>query len=103
MKELVQIKLVIGRLKYRIGLTIYDIVSFEKDEILEFPLREIIINAQVHRLIDVTTSTKVMVYDDRVEIMSPGGPYGNQTISKMTNGWSSLRNPSLAKMLNTFI
>ena len=81
MKELVQIKLVIGRLKYRIGLTIHDIVSFEKDEILEFPLREIIINAQVHRLIDVTTSTKVMVYDE-VEIMSPGGHYGNQTISK---------------------
>jgi len=39
-----------------------------------------------------------MVYDDRVEIMSPGGPYGNQTIEKMTSGWSSLRNPSLAKM-----
>jgi predicted HTH transcriptional regulator len=30
--------------------------------------------------------------------MSPGGPYGNQTISKITSGWSSLRNPSLAKM-----
>ena len=82
----------------QVGLTIHDIVSFEKDEILEFPLREIITNAQVHRLIDVTTSTQVMVYDDRVEIMSPGGPYGNQTISKMTSGWSSLRNPSLAKM-----
>ena len=82
----------------QVGLTIHDIVSFEKDEIPEFPLREIITNAQVHRLIDTTTSTQVMVYDDRVEIMSPGGPYGNQTISKITSGWSSLRNPSLAKM-----
>ncbi|MBO5542712.1 MAG: hypothetical protein J5936_04665 [Acholeplasmatales bacterium] len=39
-----------------------------------------------------------MVYDVRVEIMSPGGPYENQTISKITSGWSSLRKPSLAKM-----
>lgn len=82
----------------QVGLTIHGIVSFDKDEIPEFPLREIITNAQVHRLITATTSTQVMVYDDRVEIMSPGGPYGNQTIEKMTSGWSSLRNPSLAKM-----
>lgn len=82
----------------QVGLTIHDIVSFDKDEIPEFPLREIITNAQCHRLITATTSVQVMVYDDRVEISSPGGPYGNQNIEKMVSGWSSLRNPSIAKM-----
>jgi len=61
-------------------------------------LRELIRNAVIHRNYE-NSSTPVMMtwYDDRVEILSPGGPYGEVTRENFGQpNLTSARNPALA-------
>ena len=58
---------------------------------------EFVINAVIHRSYSVSISPiYVSVFDDRIEILSPGNfPYG-LTIDEILNGFSNPRNPSIA-------
>ncbi|MBR4271250.1 MAG: putative DNA binding domain-containing protein [Bacteroidales bacterium] len=79
-----------------------EIKGIVHDEIYEIPIaavRELIINAAVHRNYQMTSSIQVAVYDDRVEISSPGTLYGALTIEEAVRGHSALRNPVLARTL----
>ena len=70
--------------------------------LVEIPVaavRELIVNAAVHRNYQMPSSIQVAVYDDRVEVTSPGTLYGSLTIEEAINGHSSLRNPVLAHTL----
>jgi ATP-dependent DNA helicase RecG len=60
-------------------------------------LREAVINAVVHRKYQVPSRCKIAVFDDRVEIFSPGGLPGLVTVSNLGDGISHLRNPILAR------
>lgn len=60
-------------------------------------LREAVVNALIHRKYTVPSPVKVAVFDNRVEIFSPGGLPGLITLKQLGDGSSHLRNPLLAK------
>ena len=47
----------------------------------------------------MNSSVQVAVYDDRVEISSPGSLYGTLTLEEALSGRSSIRNKTLARTL----
>ena len=67
-------------------------------------LQQILYNAVLHRTYE-TTHAPIRVYwfNDRIEIMSPGGPYGNVTPENFGRpGITDYRNPNIADVLKTF-
>ena len=75
------------------------IVHKEKYELPHKAIREQIINAVIHRNYQISSSVQVAVYDDRVEISSPGTIYGSLTLEEAMEGRSSIRNKTLARTL----
>ncbi len=67
-------------------------------------LQQILYNAVLHRTYENTnTPIRVYWYDDRVEINSPGGPYGNVTTANFGQpGITDYRNPNIADVMKTF-
>ena len=61
-------------------------------------LRELVRNAVIHRNYEHSGAPVMMTwYDDRVEILSPGGPYGEVTKENFAQpSLTSARNPALA-------
>lgn len=57
---------------------------------------ELIANALVHRNYFVTAPIRLLVFSDRVEILSPGHLPNNLTIANVKAGNSNIRNPILA-------
>jgi ATP-dependent DNA helicase RecG len=64
-------------------------------------LQQLIRNAVMHRAYDATNApTRVTWFDDRIEILSPGGPYGAVTQATFGKpGYADYRNPNLAEAL----
>ena len=65
-------------------------------EILPDAIRELIINAMVHRSYLDHGTIQVAVYDNRLEITSPGKLPMGQTMERMKEGYSKIRNEALA-------
>ena len=59
-------------------------------------IRELIINAMVHRSYLDHGTIQVAVYDNRLEITSPGKLPMGQTMERMKEGYSKIRNEALA-------
>ena len=75
------------------------IVGIYRQDIYEIPpdaIRELIINAVVHRSYLDHGTIQVAVYDDRLEITSPGKLPIGQTLERMKEGYSKIRNEALA-------
>lgn len=64
----------------------------------EAALREAIINALIHRKYWIPGATKIALYDDRLEIFSPGNFPGLFDLSHLGDGTTYLRNPTLARI-----
>ncbi|MFH0798817.1 MAG: ATP-binding protein [Pseudomonadota bacterium] len=64
-------------------------------------LQQLVRNAIMHRSYEATNApVRVTWYDDRIEIINPGGPYGAVTKENFGQpGVSDYRNPSLAEAL----
>jgi ATP-dependent DNA helicase RecG len=64
-------------------------------------LQQILRNALMHRTYENTaTPVRVSWFEDRVEILSPGGPYGTVTVENFGSpGLADYRNPTLAGLL----
>ena len=64
-------------------------------------LQQLVRNALIHRNYEGTNApVRVSWFDDRVEIQSPGGPFGQVTVESFGQpGLTDYRNPSLAGML----
>ena len=64
-------------------------------------LKQIVRNAVLHRSYEATNApARVTWFDDRIEILSPGGPFGAVTVENFgQQGVSDYRNPSLAEAL----
>jgi len=64
-------------------------------------IRQIVRNAVMHRSYEGTNApVRVTWFDDRIEIISPGGPYGNITIDNFgTPGLADYRNPTIAEVM----
>jgi ATP-dependent DNA helicase RecG len=56
---------------------------------------ELLVNALVHRDYLVSASIRLFIFDDRIEIISPGHLPNNLTVEKIRRGNSSIRNPIL--------
>ena len=70
-----------------------------RQDIYEIPpdaIRELIINAAVHRSYLDHGNTQIAVYDNRLEITSPGKIPMGQTLERMKEGYSQIRNEALA-------
>ncbi len=65
-------------------------------------LREGIINALIHRKYFIPGAVKVAIYDDRVEIFSPGSLPGLLMTESLGGGTTFLRNPTIAKLARRF-
>lgn len=67
-------------------------------------LQQIVYNAVLHRTYESTNApVRVYWFDDRVEIHSPGGPYGNVTPENFgLPGITDYRNPNIATALKIF-
>ncbi|MDR1620763.1 MAG: putative DNA binding domain-containing protein [Synergistaceae bacterium] len=70
--------------------------STGQPEISKIALEEIIANALIHRDYFVSAPVRIFVFDDRVEILSPGHLPNNLTIKNIMSGNSNIRNPILA-------
>lgn len=59
--------------------------------------REAVANAMVHRIWDINSYIKISMYDDRIEVKSPGGlPLGISEDDYLYGDISVLRNPIIA-------
>jgi len=67
-------------------------------------LQQILYNAVLHRTYESTNAPiRVYWFNDRIEINSPGGPYGNVTTENFGKpGITDYRNPNIAAALKTF-
>ena len=71
-----------------------------RQDIYELPpdsIRELIINAVMNCSFLQNSHIQVAVYDDRLEITSPGGLLPGVTIERMKEGYSKIRNHALAQ------
>lgn len=81
------------------GIEINGITHKNVYELPPVALRELIVNAVVHRNYQLPSAVQVAVYDDRVEITSPGMLYGSLTVNDAVNGVTATRNRVLARTL----
>lgn len=84
----------------RLGLTIDGLVRKESYELPLEAIREMIINAHCHRNLTDDSCVQVAVYDDRLEVTSPGGLYNGLTFEELMNGHSKIRNRAIAGVFN---
>lgn len=65
-------------------------------EIPRIVLEELIANALIHRYYFVSAPVRIFIFEDRVEIISPGHLPNNLTVENIKRGNSIIRNPILA-------
>ena len=67
-------------------------------------IQQLFYNAVLHRTYERTNAPiRVYWFDDRIEITSPGGPYGNVTQENFGRpGITDYRNPNIGDVLKTF-
>jgi predicted HTH transcriptional regulator len=74
-----------------------------RKEAYELPIsaiREMIINAVCHRNYMDDSCVQVAIFDDRVEVTSPGMLYHGLTLEEAMNGRSKIRNRAIAEVFN---
>ena len=64
-------------------------------EVPRIVLEELIVNALIHRDYFISAPIRVIVFSDRIEIVSPGHLPNNLTIENVKHGNSNIRNPIL--------
>ncbi len=84
----------------RLGATIDGLVRKEKFELPPEAIREMIINAHCHRNLRDESCIQVAVYDDRLEVTSPGGLYNGLTYEEIMSGHSKIRNKGIANIFS---
>ncbi|WP_265488412.1 ATP-binding protein [Lactobacillus sp. PV034] len=70
--------------------------SAERKEVKNFPeiaIREAIVNAFAHRDYLLHSFIKIEIFDDRLEILSPGGIPDGLTLEEVKDGMTAVRNP----------
>jgi ATP-dependent DNA helicase RecG len=73
--------------------------DFNTPGVLEIPqpvLEELLINALIHRDYFISSNIRLLIFDNRIEIISPGKLPNNLTVEKIKRGVSVKRNHTLA-------
>ena len=79
--------------------------GFRRERQWHYPkevIREVIINALIHRDWTRSIDIEVCVYSDRIEVISPGSLQNSMTIEKMIAGQRSPRNPLIVELLRDY-
>lgn len=79
--------------------------GMRRDRIWHYPfdaLREIVINALVHRDWTRFTDIEISAYSNRLEVISPGALQNTMTVEKMIAGQRSPRNPLIVEVLRDY-
>ena len=83
--------------KINMGMTIKGMYRQDVYELPTDSIRELIANAVAHRSYLEPGNIQVALFDDRLEVTSPGMLLNNVTIEKMMEGYSKPRNPAIAR------
>ena len=83
--------------KINMGMTIKGMYRQDVYELPTDSIRELIANAVAHRSYLEPGNIQVALFDDRLEVTSPGMLLNNVTIAKMMEGYSKPRNPAIAR------
>lgn len=73
--------------------------GFNTEGELEVPpaaLEELVVNMLLHRDYFISAPWRVMLFDNRIELISPGALPNNLTVENIRNGVSNIRNPLIA-------
>ncbi|MFW9878444.1 MAG: ATP-binding protein [Candidatus Thorarchaeota archaeon] len=110
-RKIIQTQEIIGNLEHQAHVSLKLITSWisrhlrlkgvkltGKSIIPQEALREAIINALIHRKYFIPGAVKIAIYDNRVEIFSPGGFPGLIDINYLGDGTTFLRNPNIARI-----
>jgi ATP-dependent DNA helicase RecG len=92
-----------NRIKANISTTLKSTSVLKESAISDYPeiaIREILLNAVMHRDYLSNTPVRLSWFADKIEIQSPGGLYGEVTQETLTTS-SSYRNPVVAEALKT--
>ena len=87
---------VLSRLSKSFSIT--GIIRDEKLEIPEVAFREALINLLIHRNYHIQAPSKISIYDDRIELFSPGDFSGPIEQDQLLKGLTYLRNPAICKI-----
>ena len=80
-----------------------EIDGLQRSEHYELPIRsirEMIVNAVTHRNYMIDSCIQVAVFDDRIEVTSPGMLYGSLDIAAIKTGRSETRNRTIARFFD---
>lgn len=80
----------------------FKIEKVKREEHWEIPpiaIREVLMNAILHRNYHIKAPIKISIYSDRIEFFSPGGLPGPIDTSELESGITYVRNTSIAKIL----
>ena len=92
-----------GRLKLLIQTTMRAISALEEELLPSYPewaLRELLMNAVMHRNYDSNSPIRFYAFSDHIEIQSPGGLYGEATPENFPTR-NSYRNPVIAEAMKS--
>jgi len=92
-----------ARLKVLIQTTLRPISGLQEKMLPDYPekaLRELLMNAVMHRNYDSNSPIRFYVFSDHVEILSPGGLYGEATRENFPTR-NSYRNPVIAEAMKS--
>lgn len=84
----------------RLGATIKGLIRKEEYELPVEAIREMIINAYCHRNLLDESCIQVAIYDDRLEVTSPGGFYNGLTCEQALTGHSKIRNKGIVNVFS---
>lgn len=80
----------------------FKIENVQREEHWEIPpiaIREVLMNAILHRNYHINAPIKISIYSDRIEFFSPGALPGPIDTSELESGITYVRNTSIAKVL----
>lgn len=92
-----------GRLKLLIKTSLVRIGPLEEEQVPNYPeraVRELLMNAVMHRNYNSNAPIRFYVFADHIEIQSPGGLYGEATRENFPTR-NSYRNPVIAEALKS--
>jgi len=92
-----------GRVSLIIQTTMRTVSALEErtlPDYAEWALRELLMNAVMHRNYDSNTPIRFYVFSDHIEIQSPGGLYGEATPENFPTR-NSYRNPVIAEAMKS--
>lgn len=100
-EQVKQLELIISA-NIRTALAVGGIVRTEHSDYPIDALRQLVRNGLVHRIYEGTNAPmRVTWYSDRIEIQSPGGPFGQVTAENFGTGSTDYRNPTIAELMKS--